>query len=62
MFDLDRDAVNLEKCANDVAANPGCGNAFFFRENKGRCLCEKRGFTCTRKDNIDMNEYSHNDG
>ena len=60
--DLDREAASLEKCAKDVADNPTCGNAFFFRENKGRCLCEKHDSTCTRKENINVNEYSLNVG
>ena len=62
VFDLDRDAASLEKCAKSVATNPSCGNAFFFRENKGRCVCEKRGFTCIRKDYIYVNEYILNAG
>ena len=62
VFDLAREAVSLEKCAKDVADNPSCGNAFFFRENKGRCLCEKHDSTCTRKENINVNEYSLNVG
>ena len=57
VFDLDRDAASLEKCAKEVANKPSCGNAFFFRKNKGRCICEKHGFTCMRQDNTNVNEY-----
>ena len=34
VFVLGREAASLEKCAEEVADNPSCGNAFFFRENK----------------------------
>ena len=62
VFNLDQDAASLEKCAKEVAKQPSCGNAFFFNENKGRCFCEKHGFTCIRMDRIYVNEYILNAG
>ena len=62
VFDLDRDVASVEKCAKEVANKPSCGNAFFFRKNKGRCICEKHGFTCIRQDNTNVNEYILNAG
>ena len=62
VFNLDQGAASLKKCAKEVANKPSCGNAFFFNENKGRCFCEKHGFTCIRMDRIYVNEYILNAG
>ena len=47
----------LQKCANEVKATSDCGSSFFFRSTKGRCVCEKKGANCLRKNLDEFSEY-----
>ena len=51
--------LKLQRCANEVRDDSECGTSFFFRENIGKCFCEKQGPPCPRdRKNSDLkNEY-----
>ena len=40
--------LKLQRCANEVRDDSRCGSSFFFRENRGKCFCEKQGAQCPR--------------
>ena len=44
-------------CANTARADSSCGDSFFYKSNKGRCLCEKIGATCQREADALIDEY-----
>ena len=47
----------LDQCAKEVKAYLDCGSSFFFRPDKGRCFCEKKGAICVRIPLQEFNEY-----
>ena len=53
----DNPEQKLQTCANEVKATSDCGSSFFFRSTKGRCVCEKKGANCLRKNLDEFSEY-----
>ena len=51
---------SVDACGAKVEEEPSCSKSFFYAPSYGWCICEEKGYSCTRSTNFNpnYNEYS----